>query len=149
MLDTSNVHVLLFGHATSVELAQINSSYSSLGFLNEEETLRMAYSAADVFVAPSRMEAFGKTLAESLACGTPVVCFDATGQKDVVEHRVTGYKAKPADAADLAAGIHWVLELTAAETEALRRNAHEYAAACFDPAVAAEKYQALYREMLV
>jgi len=36
------------------------------------------------------MDAFGKTIAEAMGCGTPVVCFDATGPKDIVSHKVDG-----------------------------------------------------------
>ena len=57
------------------------------------------------------MDGFGKTLAEAMACGTPVVCFDATGPKDIVEHKRTGYKAVPFSTEDLAEGIKWVLNL--------------------------------------
>ena len=52
-----------------------------------------------------RQEAFGQTAFERLACGTPVVCFDATGLLDIVEHQINGYLAKPFDTSDLAAGI--------------------------------------------
>jgi glycosyltransferase involved in cell wall biosynthesis len=69
--------------------------FKALGFLHNDVALRLAYSSADVFVAPSIQEAFGKTLVESLACKTPVVCFDATGPASIVEHKVSGYKARP------------------------------------------------------
>jgi glycosyltransferase involved in cell wall biosynthesis len=44
-----------------------------------------------------------------MSCGTPAVCFDATGPKDIVDHKINGYLAKPFDPSDLAAGIDWVL----------------------------------------
>lgn len=43
------------------------------------------YSLADVFVQPSLEESFGKVCAESLACGTPVVCFDSTANPELVD----------------------------------------------------------------
>ena len=48
------------------------------------EELADAYSMADVFVTMSLEETFGKVSAESLACGTPVVCFDSTANKELV-----------------------------------------------------------------
>ena len=123
-------------------------SHAHLGFLSDTLSLRLLYAAADVFVAPSLMDAFGKTLAEAMACGTPVVCFDATGPKDIVEHRVTGYKATPFDPADLAAGIQWVLDLPREWHDALRRDARERAVKRFDSRVIAGQYKALYEEML-
>ena len=70
----------------------------------------MLYSAADVFVAPSRMENLANTVLESLACGTPVVAFDIGGMPDAIDHQVNGYLARPFDTADLARGIAWVLD---------------------------------------
>ncbi len=42
------------------------------------EELAEIYSAAEVFVNPSREETFGMVTAEALACGTPAVVYDAT-----------------------------------------------------------------------
>lgn len=101
---------LFFGHTNKSILDRLNINYKALGFLNDSLSLRLAYSAADVFVAPSIQEAFGKTLIEAMACGTPVVAFDATGPKEIILHKDTGYLAKPFDSQDLANGVSWVLE---------------------------------------
>lgn len=42
------------------------------------------FSAADVFVFPSRTDTFGLTMLESLACGVPVAAFPVTGPLDVL-----------------------------------------------------------------
>ena len=55
-----------------------------LGHLGSSKRLAEAYSAADVFVAPSRQEAFGLTVLEALACGTPVVGSDVGGIPDML-----------------------------------------------------------------
>ncbi|UGV40303.1 glycosyltransferase family 4 protein [Methanococcoides orientis] len=101
---------LFFGRTNNEDLDLLGINYKALGFLRDSISLRLAYSAADVFVAPSVQEAFGKTLIEAMACGTPVVAFDATGPKDIVDHKITGYLAQPFDTYDLARGISWVLE---------------------------------------
>jgi len=94
------------------------------------------------------MDAFGKTLAEAMACETPVVCFDATGPKYIVDHKVNGYKAKPFDIRDLANGIDWVLNLNEKEYTYLCKNAREKVLREFDSRVIAKKYIELYKEVL-
>jgi glycosyltransferase involved in cell wall biosynthesis len=147
-IDTQEVHLVLFGNVRHRDVKELGVAYSDLGFLSDTVSLRLAYAAADVFVAPSRLEAFGKTLAEAMACGTPVVCFDATGTSDIVEHGVTGYKAKPFVSADLARGIAWVLSRTDEQHQEMREKARARAVALFDSRVIAEQYRDLYERML-
>jgi glycosyltransferase involved in cell wall biosynthesis len=111
-LRAQNVELraLIFGQMAPKQPIDAAYPIRYMGHLNDDLSLRAVYSAADVMVVPSRIEAFGQAASEALACGTPVVAFDATGLKDIVEHRRTGYLARPFDAVDLAAGIRWVLE---------------------------------------
>lgn len=147
-LKPDGLHLLVLGRASPEALAGWAMSCTSLGFVTDDERLRLAYAASDVFVAPSVMEAFGKSLAEAQACGTPVVCFDATGPRDIVDHRVTGWRARPFEAEDLAAGIRWVLSLPPDELERMRQRCRERATALFDSRVVARRYVALYERTL-
>jgi len=140
--------VVTFGRKSSQAINLSGITTNHLGFLTDAISLRLAYSAADLFVAPSLMEAFGKTLAEAQACGTPVVCFDATGPKDIVEHQLTGYKAQPFKSNDLARGIKWILDLPRDQYELMRDHSRKRAVKYFDSLVIAKQYQELYEEML-
>lgn len=81
-----------------------------VGCIRDDARLRLLYSAADVFVIPSRQDNLPNTGIEAHACGTPVVAFDTGGLPDIVEHRRTGALAPPFDPAALAREIQWVLE---------------------------------------
>jgi glycosyltransferase involved in cell wall biosynthesis len=147
LLDKDKVFLLMFGESDLDAVGSLGIEYRSLGFLYDTSSLKEAYSAADVFVAPSLMDAFGKTLAESLACGTPVVCFDATGPKDIVDHKTNGYRATPFEHEDLAAGIMWVL----ADTERHRKlclEARKKAETSFNIDNIAMQYSDLYQTLL-
>jgi glycosyltransferase involved in cell wall biosynthesis len=147
-MTNEKIHVVMFG-STNKDVSDLMTIPStSLGFLSNTDALRLAYSAADVFVAPSRADAFGKTLVEAMSCGTPVVCFDATGPKDIVEHQVSGYLAKPFSPVDLAYGIQWVLGQPSEKYAELCRSARTRAELCFDSQVIAKKYLALYQDIL-
>jgi glycosyltransferase involved in cell wall biosynthesis len=102
--------LLIFGASEPQHPPQLGMKSHYMGALHDDITLALAYSAADVMITPSTQEAFGKTAMESLACGTPVVCFDTTGLKDIVEHMKNGYRAECFSSDDLAQGIFWVLE---------------------------------------
>ena len=147
-LRVQGIRVLTFGRGAGAQLVAIGVEHTDLGYLSDTLALRIAYSAADVFVAPSRMDAFGKTLAEAMACGTPVVCFDATGPRDIVDHKVTGYRAVPFESSDLAEGVEWVLTRSPAEQANLRLQARERVVRNFDSRFIAHQYKALYEEML-
>ena len=76
-----------------------------LGRFSSDEALSLLYSAVDGILVPSIQEDFGKTAIEAMACGTPVVSFDISGLKDVVDHMENGYRARCFDPEDLALGI--------------------------------------------
>jgi glycosyltransferase involved in cell wall biosynthesis len=61
------------------------------------------YSAADVFVFPSRTDTFGNVMLEALACGAPVAAFPVTGPIDVVTDPRIGVLDEDLRAACLAA----------------------------------------------
>lgn len=146
LFDESSFTLCVFGESDKKVLDSLGLDYVRLGYIGDNASLRRAYSAADVFVAPSVQETFGKTLAEALACGTPVVCFDATGPASIVSHKVDGYKAKPFSVADLAAGIEWVLNHE--DQASLRNAARQNASNKFDSKVIANRYKGLYQSIL-
>jgi glycosyltransferase involved in cell wall biosynthesis len=145
-LNPEKYCLCVFGKPDIPTLEATGFEYKVLGYLFDDISLRLAYSAADVFVAPSIQEAFGKTLAEALSCGTPVVCFDATGPASIVEHKIDGYKATPFKPESLADGIKWILH--DGNYGLLSVTARENALKKFDSAVAARKYLNLYSELL-
>lgn len=52
--------------------------------INDVQELVGFYSMADVFLQMSLEESFGKTVAEALACGTPVITVDSTANGELV-----------------------------------------------------------------
>lgn len=81
-----------------------------LGQLSDESTLNLAYNAADLFVSPALADNLPLVVMESLASGTPVVCFDVGGLPEMVRHMETGYLTRYQDAIDLSAGIRTILD---------------------------------------
>lgn len=53
--------------------------------------LNELYNECDVYVSPTRAEAFNLPVLESLACGKPVIVTNFGGQTDYIEHDKTGW----------------------------------------------------------
>ncbi len=152
------VHALEHVSGNDIELAVFGSSKPKdapsfpfpvryLGRLQDDISLRILYSAADVMIVPSKQENLSNAIMEALACGSPVVGFDIGGNRDMIDHMENGYLAKPYEAADLARGIEWVINHP--QPEIVSQNAREKVSRKFDSSVVARKYIELYKEVLI
>lgn len=69
---------------TMPEGTELPDNMLNIPATSSTDLLAQLYSMADVFVTLSAEETFGKVSAEALACGTPVVCYDSTANKELV-----------------------------------------------------------------
>ncbi|MEZ7497295.1 glycosyltransferase [Flavobacterium sp. Arc3] len=107
--NKNNVEIFIFG--TKKEGREIFKGFTLryLGYIGSQDLLVSLFSASDVVVVPSKQESFGQVAIEAMACGSPVVAFNTSGLKDILEHKVNGYLAQTFDVQDLAKGIQFVL----------------------------------------
>lgn len=112
-----------------------------LGHLPDER-LPELYRGARLTVLPSvtGQEAFGISLIESMACGTPVVASDLPGVAEVA--RVGGRVAPPGDAHALAGQVRLALEAGTERGAPLARRVH----AAYSWDVVADRLLAVYGE---
>ena len=68
-----------------------------MGFISDTAAMADAYRAADVFWHAAKAEAFGKTVTEAMACGTPVVASAVGGITEQVIDGECGFLASSAD----------------------------------------------------
>jgi glycosyltransferase involved in cell wall biosynthesis len=146
VLDDS-IELLVFGSSEPDQLHNFGFKSHYLGWLSDEVTLAILYSAADVFVFPSLQESLGYTAMEAMACGTPCVAFHQGGVPDLIEHQQNGFLAYPFEPVDLARGIAWILEDESRRKElscnSRKKIENEYAIE-----KVAERYAHLYEEIL-
>lgn len=93
--DKRNVKAVIVGDGDAredlINLAnELNVDIRFTGFISEEEKYRI-YCQARVVVQPSIKEGWGLTAIEAQSCGTPVVCADSPGLREVVLHEKTGF----------------------------------------------------------
>lgn len=144
---TDNVEVVVFGSNNLQQ--ELPLPIHKLGYLSGESQLSLVYSAADVYVLPSREDNAPLTVGESLLCGTPVAAFPVGNVPDLVEHKRTGYIAKYLDCTDMVDGILWTIHGMRQEKPITMTNRCRQSAVNFHhPDFAAKKYIELYYKML-
>lgn len=146
-IKVDDVVCLVFGQSKPQQATELPFATQWLGHVHDDTTLALLYNAATVMVVPSRQENLPQTATEAQACGTPVVAFNCTGLKDVVEHQQTGYLANAYDSKDMASGLHWILNNNS-ECERLGQNARLRAEKLWNISVIVEQYRAAYAKVL-
>lgn len=67
------------------------------------------YGAADLFVLPTRYDAFANVCLEAMACGTPVITTRSNGAAEIIRNQNDGYVLDTWQAEELAARIRMAL----------------------------------------
>lgn len=137
--------LVIFGRGGEAVQERVKCPVRCFGTVKSERLMAALYAAADVFVAPSRMENMANTVLEAMACGTPCAAFEIGGMPDMIEHGVSGWLAKPFDTNELAAGLRAVLANPTSERRAAARRRIERD---FTVAEQGRQYQALYASLL-
>ena len=109
--ERDDVRLLLVGRGESEETLRQQSLELGLaqavcfaGHVPEAEKVAW-YNLANLFVQPSRLEGFGLSAAEAMACGKPVVASRAGSLPEVVAEGETGLLCNPDKPADFAQAI--------------------------------------------
>jgi glycosyltransferase involved in cell wall biosynthesis len=88
--------LLLLGEGGDQLSSMVGIDTRNFGYVSNDRLKTICYSAADVFILPTRAEAGTPlVLLESMACGTPMVSFNTGGVPDLVRPGVTGCLANP------------------------------------------------------
>ncbi len=102
----SNFKFLIIGEGSERGFLEENLKHAELpGFLDGQD-LSQAYANMDVFVFPSKTDAFGNVTQEAFASGVPAIVTDIGGPKFLVEPGKTGFIAK-----DLEEFVAYTVEL--------------------------------------
>ena len=102
------------------------------GRLSHTDAVEAVKGARFTIVPSTWYEGFPMCIAESFACGTPVLCSRLGGMSEIVDDGVTGLHFSPADPQDLAEKAEWAwthpLELASMGRSARRKYESEYTA---------------------
>ncbi|MBE5779590.1 MAG: glycosyltransferase [Clostridiales bacterium] len=103
-----------------------DGSVIALEEMGNRADLCALYTAADLFVSLSRAESMGMRPLQAMACGTQVLCWDATAMPELITNDV-GLTAELGNLQDAADKVRWLCE-NPASPEDCRRRAMEYEA---------------------
>lgn len=141
----SEIDVWTLGHGDFTSLPP-NVRSRSLGYIGDERTKALIYSAADFLVHPAPTDNFPNTIVESLSCGTPVIGFNTGGVPEMLTTAESGSIVASLTAEALASAIE---SATAQPPTPERRQAIRAAAATlFAPERQAGAYLALFKKLI-
>lgn len=119
-----NVRFICLGISAADNLPK-GVNVKCLPFVENPQTMAQYYQAADMFMHAAKVEAFGKTVTESMACGTPVAATAVGGIPEQVVDGVTGYLSRPSDAVEMAENVLAHLAMNDEKCQQMRNNAAE------------------------
>ena len=136
--------LLTLGNGGEAIAEKVGIQTLNLGYVTSDRLKSIAYSAADLFIFPTRADNLPLMLQESLSCGLPVISFDIGGVPDLVRPGVTGYLAVAEDIKDFSHGIIQLLEDKNLR-DRLSKQCRDIALQEYSLALQAQRYIDLYR----
>ncbi len=138
-LDQDKYQIVLVGTDDKVD-SQLPQNIISIHRTQNQTELATIYTAADLFVNPTREENYPTVNMESIACGTPVLTFDTGGSPECITEK-TGAVVPCDDNSALITAIERI------------RTTHPYSpedcvthATTFDMTIKYQEYLQLYKE---
>jgi len=117
------------------------------GFERDPQRMAHYYAASDVFVHAAKDEAFGKTIVEAMACGTPVVATAVGGISEIVENGKNGFLVPARDSGAMSVAVERLLSDTALHRE-ISTTASEHAARHFGLDRQVDNFLSWYGEVI-
>lgn len=117
-----------------------------LGWVNDEELIRDAIAASDIFLMPSIAEAFGVMAIEAMACGKPVIVFEGTSLPEVTFAPEVGISVPAGDSRALHLAIQDLINNPDKRKERGIKG-REIAKQHYDEKVMVKRLAEIYREV--
>lgn len=138
-LDKKSYQIVLVGTDERVD-GQLPSNIISIHRTSNKKELAEIYTAADLFVNPTREDNYPTVNMEALACGTPVLTFETGGSPEIID-KSCGSVIAPGDSAVLKKEIEKMLSNMIYSQHACLTRAKE-----FEQTKIYEMYLNLYRK---
>tara|TARA_A100001388_G_C28722065_1_gene476943 strand:- start:25 stop:1281 length:1257 start_codon:yes stop_codon:yes gene_type:complete len=141
------IEIVLLGESEPKEKLFNDLLIHYIGFLKDENSLALLYSAVDIVVIPSTIDNLPQIGTEAQSCGVPVAAFNCSGLTDIVKNKKTGYLAKPYDCDELAYGINLIIGNKVIK-EKMQVESRNNALSNWSPYKVSKSYKDLFDEIL-
>ena len=135
-----NYRIVLVGTNEEID-KKIPESIIKIHRTNNQKELAEIYTAADVFVNPTREDNYPTVNMEALACGTPVITFNTGGSPEMVDD-TCGIVVEQDDLNGIIEAIRYVIESGLYSKESCLKKAIQ-----FEQNLCFKKYVDLYKKM--
>ncbi|MCX6967575.1 MAG: glycosyltransferase [Verrucomicrobia bacterium] len=139
------LQIATLGHSPP-EISLPNIQHTHFGYISSDRMKAILYSAADLLLHMAPVDNLPNTVAEALACGTPVVAYATGGVPEMVKTGQTGWLADRFEAESFAAALDQALDTTQGGNS-LRQSCRQFAEVHFDLARQASHYIALFQAL--
>lgn len=133
-------------HQELLELVKKHRIEEHCRFCGEISDRQSFLDALDIFVAPSRQEAFGINICEAMERGLAVVGANVGGIPELIEHNQTGMLFNPENEDELAEALT-ILAHNVAIRKTLGQNARRKIEKIFNRKTAVDKHLALFSQL--
>lgn len=130
-------------NSKSDKIMNINQSFNG-----DPSMLKFYYSASDILLAPSILEAFGQVAIEAAACGIPTIGFKKTGLEDAILHKKTGYLCEHLDQKDFDQGLNWIIRKIESNNVYFELPCINFVKDNFSSEIVSKKYLEVYKRVL-
>lgn len=138
----------VFGNGS--DLKRLQQQVADLGirdqisFAGYTDSVYQEFKRASFSILPTRQEAFGLSIVESMACGCIPIVYDVPyGPGSIISHGIDGYLVTYGDVRGIAQFVEHLRTMDSAELSAMRTAARERAAEFEGPSIAAQWAKAI------
>ena len=145
--DKNKLFVAIGGkNKSDLDKKEGGSNVIQTGYIGDENILAKYYSAADFFLYPSRADNSPLVVAESMACGTPIVSFETDGIPEMISEY--GLLARREDLGDLLIKTNEMLSMSQDKYLKMRSLGIEKVKQNYSLEEMTTKYLSLYSELI-
>lgn len=140
-----DVNFLLIGRTTE-SIADYKENIYSLGFIQDELTMQIAYNAADLVLHPAPIDNLPNTVAEAMSAGTPILSFQTGGLPEMVVPGKSGWLVPKINAQLMTQELRSIIKTKSYKN--LRNSTKEHAEKLFDHKEIGKKYIELIQGLI-